>query len=90
METKARKSVAPFYAVAALWLIYALLFPLYAPLHYILLAAVSAAVFFGVGALCKNAGVIGGTEEARPKAAEAGSALRRRCWRTRSASASIF
>ena len=70
METKARKSVAPFYAVAALWLIYALLFPLYAPLHYILLAAVSAAVFFGVGALCKNAGVIGGTEEARPKAAE--------------------
>ena len=70
METKARKSVAPFYAVAALWLIYALLFPLYAPLHYILLAAVSAAVFFGVGALCKNAGVIGGAEEARPKAAE--------------------
>ena len=64
METKARKSVAPFYAVAALWLIYALLFPLYAPLHYILLAAVSAAVFFGVGALCKNAGVIGGTEQA--------------------------
>ena len=46
METKARKSVAPFYTVAALWLIYALLFPLCAPLHYILLAAVSAAVFF--------------------------------------------
>ena len=70
METNARRPVAPFYAVAVLWLVYALLFPLYAPLHYVLLAAVSAAVFFGVNALCKNAGVTGGTEQAAPKKAE--------------------
>ena len=70
METNTRRPVAPFYAVAVIWLVYALLFPLYAPLHYVLLAAVSAAVFFGVNALCKNAGVTGGTEQAAPKKAE--------------------
>ena len=69
METKTRKSVAPFYAVAVLWLVCGLLLPLYAPLHYILLAAVSAVVFFGVNAFCRNAGVIGSAEEA-PKKAE--------------------
>ena len=69
METKTRKSVAPFYAVAVLWLVCGLLLPLYAPLHYILLAAVSAVVFFGVNALCRNAGVIRSAEEA-PKKAE--------------------
>lgn len=70
METNTRKPVAPFYAVAVLWLLYALLFPLYAPNHYILLAAASAAVFALVNALCKNAGAVGGTEQAAPKAAE--------------------
>ena len=34
MEANKRRSVAPFYAVAVLWLAYALLFPLYEPLHY--------------------------------------------------------
>jgi len=72
METTARKSVAPFYAVAVLWLSCGAALPLYEPLHYGLLAAVSAGVFFGVSALCKNAGVIGGTEptvkkETKPK-----------------------
>ena len=70
METSKRKPVAPFYAVAVLWLAYGLLFPLYAPVHYALLAAVSAAVFFGVNAVCQNAGTVGGTEQAAPKAAE--------------------
>lgn len=70
METNTRKPVAPFYAVAVLWLLYALLFPLYAPNHYVLLAAVSAAVFALVNALCKNAGAVGGTEQAAPKTAE--------------------
>jgi 5-bromo-4-chloroindolyl phosphate hydrolysis protein len=68
MET--RKPVAPFYAVAVLWLAAGLLLPLYAPLHYILMALVSTAVFFGVNALCKNAGSIGGMTQAAPKAAE--------------------
>lgn len=70
MEMTVRKPVAPFYAVAVLWMLYALLFPLYAPIHYVLLAAVSVAVFFIVNALCKNAGTVGGTEGSAPKAAE--------------------
>ena len=39
MEETVRKSPAPFYAVAVVWLVYALLFPLYKPLHYVLLGA---------------------------------------------------
>lgn len=70
METGVRKSVAPFYAVAVLWLAGGLLLPLYEPLHYALLAVVSVAVFFLVNAVCKNAGVLGGTEQAAPKAEE--------------------
>ena len=70
METTARKSVAPFYAVAVLWLVWGALFPLYAVTHYVLLAAVSAGVFFAVNALCRSGGAIGGTEEAAPRKAE--------------------
>ncbi len=68
MKTNARRPVAPFYAVAVVWLAYALLFPLYEPLHYVLLAAVSAAVFLAVNAICRNGGVTGGTEQTAPKA----------------------
>ena len=63
MEDKARKGVAPFYAVAVVALVWGLLLPLYGAKHYILFAAVCAAVFFGVSALCRNAGVIGGGNE---------------------------
>ena len=49
-----RKPVAPFYAAAAVWLAYALLFPLYKPFHYLLVAAASVAVFFAVQALCTS------------------------------------
>ena len=70
METSVRKPVAPFYAVAVVWLVCGLLLPLYAPLHYVLLAAVSVGVFALTSALCKNAGTIGGTEQTAPKAAE--------------------
>ena len=52
METEKRKPVAPFYAVAVLWVAYGLLFPLYAPMHYMLLAAASVAVFLAVKKLC--------------------------------------
>ena len=68
MEMTTRKSVAPFYAVAALWLVCGLVVPLYELTHYLVLAAVSIAVFFGVNALCKNGGVIGETTQAAPKA----------------------
>lgn len=59
MEHTSRKSTAPFYAVGLLWLVCGLLLPLYAPLHYILLAAVSVAVFWGVDTLCRSAEPIG-------------------------------
>ena len=68
METTQRKSVAPFYAVAVLWLVCGLFLPLYTPLHLILLTVVSAAVFFGVSTLCKNAGVIGAAEAPKKEA----------------------
>lgn len=67
MKTGSRKPVAPFYAVAVLWLVYALLFPLYTPAHYALLIAVSAAVYLAVGALCRSGGAVG-EKKAAPKA----------------------
>jgi hypothetical protein len=68
MGTTIRKPVAPFYAVAVLWLACGLLVPFYKPIHYGIAAVISAAVFFAVQAVCKNGGVIG-AEEA-PKAEE--------------------
>ena len=70
METNVRKPVAPFYAVAVLWLACGLLVPFYKPAHYALVAVVSVIAFFVVNSICKNAGVIGGTEQKAPKAAE--------------------
>ena len=67
MKTEVRKPVAPFYAVAALWIVYALLFPLYAPAHYALLIAASAAGYLVANALCKSGGVVG-EKKAAPKA----------------------
>lgn len=68
MGTTIRKPVAPFYAVAVLWLACGLLVPFYKPIHYGIAAVISAVVFFAVQAVCKNGGVIG-AEEA-PKAEE--------------------
>ena len=48
----ARKPVAPFYAAAVVWLAYALFFPLYRPVHFLIVIAASAAVFLGVQLLC--------------------------------------
>ena len=59
----------PFYAVAVLWLAWGILAPLYAPLHYILAAAASGAVFAAVSALCRS-GAVGQqaeTEQTAPK-----------------------
>ena len=64
MEANKRRSVAPFYAVAVLWLAYALLFPLYEPLHYGLLGMASAAVFVVVSLLCRG----GARDEAKASA----------------------
>ena len=48
MARVVKKSVAPFYLVALLWLVWGVFFPLYAPLHFIL-AAVASVVLFAVG-----------------------------------------
>lgn len=63
METNVRKPVAPYYAVAVLWLACGLLVPFYRLTHYALAAVVSAGLFFAINVLCKKAGTIGGTEQ---------------------------
>ena len=42
---KIRRSVAPFYGVAAVWVVYALAFDLYRPTHFIFAAVLSAGVY---------------------------------------------
>ena len=78
METTIRKPVAPFYAVAVLWLVCGLLVPFYKPIHYGIAAVISAVVFFAVQAVCKNGGVIGAEEapkaEEKPKEETTGNA----------------
>lgn len=61
-----RKPVAPFYAVAVTALVYAALFPLYKPVHFVLMLAAATAVFLLSSALCKGA-----APKAAPPAAEA-------------------
>lgn len=71
METNTRKPVAPFYAVAVLWLAYALVLPLYAPMHFALLGAASAGVFALALALCRGSGAETASKaDVQPKAEE--------------------
>lgn len=65
MDVSTRKPVAPFYAAAVTWLMYALLFPLYQPLHFVIVAAASVLVFALAGLLCR------GTEKTRAAAPKA-------------------
>lgn len=69
METHSRKTVAPYYAVAVVWLAYALLLPLYEPVHFALLGGVSVAVFAVTMLLCRG-GAREGTAASAPKQAE--------------------
>ena len=54
METNKRKSTAPFYAAAAVWLAYAVIYPLYEPLHYVLAAGAALQAFLVSSALCRS------------------------------------
>ncbi len=45
MAKVTKKSVAPVYAVAVVWLIFGLFLPLYQPVHFIIAAILSAAVY---------------------------------------------
>lgn len=72
MEKEKRASTVPFYAVAVLWLGYALVFPLYQLEHYAVLTVVSAVLFVGLQVLCGSGKVIGAsaqptTEPAKPR-----------------------
>ena len=70
METKKRKSTAPFYAAAVVWLAYALLFPLYEPLHYALVAGASVLAFAAASALCRAGSVVEAAGAEEPKKEE--------------------
>ena len=51
---KIRRSVAPFYGVAAVWVVYALAFDLYRPTHFIFAAVLSAGVYLLLRAVRKD------------------------------------
>lgn len=54
MKQIVHKPAIPLYAAAAVWVVYALLFPLYRPSHFLLAAAAAAGVGLVAKALCKN------------------------------------
>lgn len=53
-STQKKPTVAPIYAAAATWLLYALLFPLYSVIHYVGAAVATVIVFFIATALCSS------------------------------------
>ena len=51
---KVRKSVAPYYGMAAVWVVWALLFDLYRISHFVFVAVLSIGVFMLLRAVCKD------------------------------------
>jgi hypothetical protein len=54
MKKVVHKSAAPLYAAAVVWVLYALLFPLYKVPHYLMAAAASAVVYGIARMFCKD------------------------------------
>ena len=54
MKKIVHKSAAPLYAAAVVWVLYALLFPLYRVIHFVVVAAASALVYLIAKALCPD------------------------------------
>jgi hypothetical protein len=54
VTTVKRKSAVPYYACGGVWLLYAALFPLYKPWHFILVALTSALVFGVMYLICPD------------------------------------
>ena len=52
MATVTKKSTLPYYCAAAVWVLYALLFPLHKLGHILVVGIGSAVVFFIMNALC--------------------------------------
>ncbi len=61
-----RKPVAPYYAVAVMWLLGGFTLPLYQPVCAVLLAIASAVVFLVTNTLCRGGGSLGGEPETPP------------------------
>ncbi len=53
MATITRKSTVPYYCAAAVWVLYALLFPLHRLSHFLIVGIGSAAMFFVMQGFCK-------------------------------------
>lgn len=68
MPVNQRKPVAPFYAVAALWLLSGAFLPLYTNMAFAMLGAVSLAVFVFVNQLCQAGGTVAGSAGTEAKA----------------------
>lgn len=54
MKKIVHKSAAPLYAAAGVWVLYALLFPLYRVTHFLVVMAASAVVYFVARLFCKD------------------------------------
>ena len=83
MKKIVHKSAVPIYAAAAVWVLYAVMFPLHRVMHFVLVALASAAVYFVASALCppvveevKEKPVRTGNEELDKMIAESKLALR--------------
>lgn len=69
-STPKRPIVAPIYAAAATWLLYALLFPLYRPAHFLGALIAVAAVFFFSWLLCRSGAQKSEANAAKVRAAQ--------------------
>lgn len=54
MKKIVHKSAAPLYAAAVVWVLYALLFPLYSIIHFVIVIIASALVYLVAKALCPD------------------------------------
>ena len=54
MKKIVHKSAAPLYAAAVVWILYALLFPLYRVIHFVIVIIASALVYLVAKALCPD------------------------------------
>ena len=71
---KVRKSVAPYYGVAATWVIYALLFDLYKVSNFVFAGLLSAGMFLLLRAVCKDETYEVEVPDPKPEPVSTGSA----------------
>ena len=66
MKKITHKSALPLYAAAVVWIVYALLFPLYQPLHFVIVAVVSLVVGLVAAKFCPDVVELVPEEEEKP------------------------